>query len=313
MTAPAATGQRRAWGELPERVRAATEAWLGSPVASATTQPTGFSPGVAARLACADGRRYFVKAVSAEPNPTSPAYHRREARIVGALPATTPVPRLLWTYDDGDWVLLVFEDVAGTHPAEPWRDDELARVLAAMAEVAALLTPSPIRTRTAGDLLARDICSWRRLLAAPPEALDPWSRRHLPRLAELDARAPAAIAGDTLVHFDIRGDNVLLAADRVVVLDWPHASIGAAWADLVCFAPSVAMQGGPAPAELARRYPPIAAAAVADVDAVLAAVAGFFTARALEPPPPGLPTLRPFQAAQAEVARAWLAERLHLG
>jgi hypothetical protein len=54
---------------------------------------------------------------------------------------------------------------------------------------------------------------------------------------------------------------VLLAADRVVVLDWPHASIGAAWADLVFFAPSVAMQGGPAPAELARRYPPIAAAA----------------------------------------------------
>jgi aminoglycoside phosphotransferase (APT) family kinase protein len=249
-----------------------------------------------------------VKAVSSEPNPTSPAYHRREARIVGALPATAPVPRLLWTYDDGDWVLLVFEDVAGTHPAEPWRDDELARVLAAMAELAALLTPSPIRTRTAGDLLARDICSWRRLLAAPPEALDPWSRRHLPRLAELDARAPAAIAGDTLVHFDIRGDNVLLAADRVIVLDWPHASIGAAWADLVFFAPSVAMQGGPAPAELGRRYPPIAAADD-DVDAV----AGFFTARALEPPPPGLPTLRPFQAAQAEVARAWLAERLHLG
>jgi len=95
MTAPAATGQRRAWGELPERVRAATEAWLGSPVASSTTQPTGFSPGVAARLACADGRRCFVKAVSAEPNPTSPAYHRREARTVGALPATAPVPRLL--------------------------------------------------------------------------------------------------------------------------------------------------------------------------------------------------------------------------
>jgi len=106
---------------------------------------------------------------------------------------------------------------------------------------------------------------------------------------------------------------VLLAADRVVVLDWPHASIGAAWADLVFFAPSVAMQGGPAPAELARRYPPIAAAASDDVDAVLAAIAGFFTARALEPPQPGLPTLRPFQAAQAEVARAWLAERLHLG
>jgi Ser/Thr protein kinase RdoA (MazF antagonist) len=55
---------------------------------------------------------------------------------------------------------------------------------------------------------------------------DSWSRRHLPRLAELDARAPATIAGDTLVHFDIRGDNVLLAADRVVVLVGAVAQAG---------------------------------------------------------------------------------------
>ena len=77
--------------------------------------------------------------------------------------------------------------------------------------------------------------------------------------------------------------------------------------------PERASQGDPAPAAFARSYPPIAAAADVVVDAVLAAVAGFFTARALEPPPPGPPPLRPFQAAQAEVARAWLAERLHLG
>jgi hypothetical protein len=32
--------------------------------------------------------------------------------------------------------------------------------------------------------------------------------------------------------------------------------------------------------------------------------------RALDPPPPGIPTVRAFQAAQGEVALAWLKERL---
>jgi hypothetical protein len=42
------------------------------------------------------------------------------------------------------------------------------------------------------------------------------------------------------------------------------------------------------------------------VAAILRAVAGYFTCRAL-PPPPGLPTVRAFQAAQGEVARQLLA------
>ncbi|WP_212648315.1 hypothetical protein [Deinococcus hopiensis] len=40
-------------------------------------------------------------------------------------------------------------------------------------------------------------------------------------------------------------------------------------------------------------------------NALLASVAGYFTERALQPPP-GLPTVRAFQAAQGEIARAWL-------
>jgi len=35
---------------------------------------------------------------------------------------------------------------------------------------------------------------------------------------------------------------------------------------------------------------------------------GDFTSQALLPPPPGLPTVRAFQAAQGQVARSWLAD-----
>jgi hypothetical protein len=79
--------------------------------------------------------------------------------------------------------------------------------------------------------------------------------------------------------------------------------------DLVFFAPSVDLEGGPDPESLLMRHPAARAAEGTAVSAVVAAVAGYFTQRSLLPPPPGLPTVRAFQAAQGEVARRWLAER----
>jgi hypothetical protein len=185
-------------------------------------------------------------------------------------------------------------------------------VLDAMAALAESLTPSPV-PETVADTIARWLgrhgSGWQRLVREPLPDLDDWSTRNLAALAEIEAAAPAAAAGDTLLHFDTRADNLLLTADRVYVVDWPHARLGQAWVDLVFFAPSVAMQGGPAPSELLRRYAPASGADPAGVSAVVAAVAGFFTYQSLLPPPPGLPTLRAFQAAQGEVARSWLAER----
>jgi broad specificity phosphatase PhoE len=108
---PPAQGARVEWQAVPEHVRQHFEDWAGSPVAQAVTQPSGFSPGVAARLRLEDGRRLFVKAIGSEPNPDSPTFHRREARIVRAMPPNVPVPRLLWFHDEGEggWVVLAFE------------------------------------------------------------------------------------------------------------------------------------------------------------------------------------------------------------
>ena len=72
------------------------------------------------------------------------------------------------------------------------------------------------------------------------------------------------------------------------------------------------MQGGPQPQALLQRFATMQSAASEAVTAVVAALAGFFTFQALQPPPPGLPTLRAFQDAQAVVARRWLAERAGL-
>ena len=304
------------WSELPPDLRAAIEQRLGSRVRAATDQPGGFSPGVAARLVLDDGRRAFVKAVHPARNAATPTIYRREAAVVAAMPASAPVPALRWVIDEGPdgWVVLGFDDVEGHQPTVPWRDEELDLVLAALTDLATTLTPSPVpRSLVGGAEDAWDSTEdgWAGLSALTPmrPQLDDWSRRHLDELVDLEATVGAAVQGTTLLHFDIRADNVLLTTEGVRIVDWPHARIGQPWLDLIWFAPSVAMQGGPDPMTLLDRYAPARGADPEAIDAAIAAVAGYFTAHALHPDPPGLPTLRAFQAAQGAIARRWIADR----
>jgi aminoglycoside phosphotransferase (APT) family kinase protein len=311
MSFPAAEGVRLTWDQLPAPLVAEIEDRLGSPVVDAWSQAGGFSPGLASRLRTAAGERVFVKAVSGAQNPESPAIHRREVTIAAALPAAAPVPRLRWSLDDGDWVVLAFDDIDGRQPETPWRADELARVLALIAEIASTLTPSPIDVEPAATRLAPLFSGWRALAADEPQRarLEPeWAAR-VEELAELEAGWPDAVTGTTLVHCDVRADNVLLTADGAYLVDWPWATLGAAWVDLAAFLPSVAMQSGGDPEEIWRAHPVSRGVDDDALDAFLAALAGFFTNASLQPAAPGLPTLRHFQAAQGVTARAWLAQR----
>jgi hypothetical protein len=306
---PPAEGVRVQWHELPDRVQAAIEERIGGRVVEAVTQPGGFSPGLAARLRTSDGRRCFVKAVSDQANPDTPGIHRREAEVVEALPLEAPVARLLWTYDEAGWVALGFTDIEGHTPLQPWRDGELNLVCEGLQRLHELLTPSPLVSSTAAEAFATNIKGWGELQATQAGGLDAWSTRHLGRLVELESTAPSMLSGQTLLNFDVRADNILIAEDRVFFVDWPWARIGPRFVDWLALAPSVHMQGGPEPEELLRRAP------LADVNphaitAALASMTGYFLAYSRRPPPPGIPTVRAFQAAQGKVALEWLQKRI---
>ncbi len=206
----------------------------------------------------------------------------------------------------------MLQDVAGRQPALPWRHDELVEVLHAVDRLGEVLTPAPIDAPPASQAYAEPFSGWRTLAAdgARADLLDAWSRAHLDRLAGLEATWPAFAEGISLLHTDLRADNLLLTADGVVVVDWPWACVGSPLLDVVGLSPSVAMQGGPEPGELLAMT---AAGRAADRDAVTAlacALAGYFTEEALQPAPSGLPTVRAFQAAQGAVARRWLESLL---
>src|SRR5205823_3715912 len=74
-------------------------------------------------------------------------------------------------------------------------------------------------------------------------------------LVALEAAAPEATTGTTLLHADLRADNILLTPSRVFFIDWPWASLGASWVDLLFMLPSVAMQGGPKPWQIFDDHP----------------------------------------------------------
>lgn len=311
----AAAGRRIEWWDVPSRVRDATNAALGAPIVTTINSVGGFSPGPAVRCTLADGRRVFVKAVGDALNSLTTLMHRREAAISAALPAHYPSPRLLHFLDLQDWVVLVFELVDGENPTTPWQPDALRTTLQLLDRMADLGTPSPLPDIEREGQLSIEVdqrFTWRRLLDEPElrSQLAEWPRRHVARLAELEANWIAAAQGDTLLHRDFRADNVVLTAASAVVVDWPSALIGAEWIDLVGFLPSAVMQGaGDAETlfhstDIGRRANP------ERVDTYLCRLAGYFVRSSLLPPPPSVHGVREFQAAQGRVAIAWLAQRL---
>lgn len=309
----AAGGNRLPWASVPPDVRAAVERALGARIVEAVNQPGGFSPGTAARCRLADGERVFVKAVSPAQNEHACRIHRREAEIASKLPEWVPAPRLRHVVDDGRWVVLVLDDVEGRTPSEPWALADLDVVMPAVLDLVDRLTPTPVDDLQAvGDKQREAFAGWRRLASGDGDvtAIDPWARVHLEDLARLEAGWEAAGTGSTLLHTDLRADNVLVT-DRgaVTFVDWPWACVGAGFLDPLFMLPSIGLGGGPPPEEVVERY-----GLFADVDgealtAVLSALTGFLVRASLDPPPPGLPTVRRFQAAQGAVALAWLRRR----
>lgn len=308
---------RMRWADVAPSVQEAVAQILGSPVIDARSQAGGFSPGSADRVVTADGRRAFVKTGFARLNAESCDIHRREAEVTALLPARLPAPRLLGFTDLGEWVAIVLEDVDGRQPRQPWQEDELHAVLDAYADLAAEPMPEALAVLlpSAQERLADWSAAWSgdlalRLAAEDtlPAPLAAWVSdvgALLPTLAE---RVGPAAAGDPLVHFDARADNVLLRPGGAVIVDWPWAIRGAAWIDPMCLLMTVRLED-PALAVPAEAHPAFDGMDDDGADSLVAAIAGGMLSGSLQPAPPGIPTLRSFQRRQGIACLEWLQER----
>ena len=288
---------------MPQTVRDWVEEALGSPVTEARDQVGGMSPGCATRLVCADGTRAFVKAVGAELNPRTPFLFRREILAHSLIGSHELWADLIASYDDGDWVGILLEDVEGVHP--DLDDDATMDLLLRETErFSAVLAervpnpPAPDPDRGGLSDLRAGFHEWADCLArageVPADLLPDWIRRDTgtwePLVRELASHEVR------LVNFDIRNDNLLeRPTGELVFLDWGGTGIGPAWLD-------------PLLARLERveqpwfdasltSSPSLVAAGDTAVDAWLVGFAAFLAWRASTAVDVNLPTLNDFRIA----------------
>jgi hypothetical protein len=310
MPAPPATGQRITWTDVPARVRAGVEHVLGGRVVHAASQSGGFSPGTADRVLLDNGGRAFVKAVSPLQNPDSPDLLRQEGDHLAVLGASRHVPELIGRYDDGYWIAVIMEEIDGRCPSVPWSRDHVDLALSTLADLAVELTPTPIRDlRPIAEGFSTLFAGWRRLREEPSQPIRPWVGDHLEDLAELSESTLGQLVGDTVVHCDVRADNLLVRPDgSMVVVDWPWALVGPDWLDRFLLLINIDLYGGHDVEALVARY--LYGVDPTLITGTLAGLCAFFTDAGRQPPVPGLPTLRAFQQAQADSTTAWLRRRL---
>jgi aminoglycoside phosphotransferase (APT) family kinase protein len=307
--------RRLSWQQVPDHIRRAVERSLGAAVVEARTQEGGYSPGAAVRVRLGNGGKAFVKALSNTIHRNSAQTYRSEAANMARLPPGLPVPRLLDVHDDGNWIALVYEEVDGRPPVVPWRAAELESVAATLQDMSAALTPSPWPDAPRFELVD-GTCKgwWHQLAAASPTDLDPWTREHLDWLVAREADLPGMSGGDTMLHVDIRSDNLLITPDgRVVILDWSYLCNGAAWLDLLMFAVTANAEGGADVDELIRRCPLTRDLDAACILAALVGCAGYYVTAARRPEPPKMRGLRAHHVAHADATLQWVRRRVAVG
>jgi aminoglycoside phosphotransferase (APT) family kinase protein len=127
----------------------------------------------------------------------------------------------------------------------------------------------------------------------------------LAHLARLEQELPDLVAGDALMHGDLRVDNVLIdRAGHALLCDWTWPCLGAPWFDTVTLLVTAFASGLDADGYLAGwNAPP------EGVDGALAALAGYWLVRADGGPSSASPHSRQHQRFSGEQALAWLADR----
>jgi hypothetical protein len=247
-------------------------------------------------VALADGTRAFAKVAIDEP---TAAFLRDEYRIYSRVEGSF-LPRLLGWDDDGTRPILVLEDLTGAHWPPPWRPGDVELVRAALVEIHAQPPPDGLDELGPGDLH-----TWREVEDDPALFLGlglcsaEWLEQALPKLISATDRCD--VAGDALVHLDVRSDNICIGDGGAMLVDWNWASVGNPRVDLAFWLPSLHFEAGPSPAE-----------EMPDAGELTAVVSGFFAPLAGRPPPAGAPKVRTVQLAQLEVALPWAVEVLGL-
>jgi hypothetical protein len=227
---------------------------------------------------------------------------RKEHRLYREL-AAAYMPSLLGWDDEGEHPLLALEALVDVHWPPPWSSADVAAVREALRLIAA--TPPPSGLPRAEEIV-EPLADWEAVREDPEPFLSTGlaSREWLDESWETvyAAAAGAQVHGDTLLHLDVRSDNLCIADGWAKLFDWNWACLGNPDLDLAGWAPSLLREGGPSLWE-----------SLPSAGEWAAWFACFWAARVGLPTPDGAqPTLREGQRSQLAVVLEVAARELGL-
>jgi hypothetical protein len=308
-----ATADRATWSTLPAYVQERIIAELGGKPADIRMAGGGFSGGFAARVRTESGAELFIKTAGPD-NAFALNAFRQEARVNAVLPQGVPAPRFEFAADFEDWTVLGFEAVDGRAPTLPMSPRDLDLMLDAWAQAAAALTPAPQALLDIG-VTAKPVDHQLRQFAfvdaggidkfpVPPVLDSRWAE-----LAALEQGIDAALTADSVMHFDLRPDNMIVGADQAWICDWNWVQVHSTWFDTACFLIAAHGDGHDADA-LFWAHPTAAGVTPDELDTVLASITGYYLSQAAQPLIPKVsPYIRTHQRWSGLAAADWLAQR----
>ncbi|WP_375424201.1 aminoglycoside phosphotransferase family protein [uncultured Friedmanniella sp.] len=321
-------GIRLPWAGLPAEVRGWVAGQLGGTVTEVEDRVGGFSPGCAAVVATGR-RRGFVKAVSDRPNATSLELYRRERDRFAALPDHPALPKPLagtdLTVAGVPWTVTLFPALPGQPPAHPWTEQQARLVFDRWGELSRSLVAHDGAGLPDSSELVGFFDRWPELLgdADDPWSVRPWVRERAERLVAGAERVQREVVGSTPAHTDLRADNVLVgepvgdAEPPVWFVDWAEARTAAAWVDPALLAADLVVsgadraQGGQLDVRgFLAEHPTTSGIDPELLGHLLAALAATLHRLSRRPAPPGLPTIRDWQARCAERLLGFLSRDL---
>ncbi len=231
-------------------LRARVERVLGRPSTEWVEPDTGLTAAARYSVMLEDGSSVFVKAATDD---QTERWLRNEHLALHHAPERFTPRVVAWLDEPGDHPVLVVEDLRSAHwPAGHegvnWREGDIERVLAAVTDLSGVPAPA------AFEPSARRRAYWPTFLGEGPDraaflgfglCTADWLADAASVLTEAEGNLDDS--GDALVHGDLRSDNICVTDDRVVFVDWSHASRGSAEHDLALLLPTLHLEGGPMP------------------------------------------------------------------
>jgi hypothetical protein len=314
------------WQSLPLEVRQQVEAALEGHVVRAERAWGGYSPTPTFRLTVTGARKVFFKGTSPLTNDFARAALVSEVRVYRELSPLIAgwMPELYSAFHFNDWHILLLEDL-GSKSVPPWTPAKTGRVSTGLAEFHKatgdkVLPPwiprvSGHTTKLTWRRVARNSRDFEAIAATAGDRQKvayEWLQLAFPLFSSLTENIAEQPGSAVLLHGDVRSDNLRLTIGGLRLFDWPFVAVGPAEFDLVQFAQTVRVEGGPEPETVVDWYSRHSPVNPATLTAYIAWWAAFFAEKFWQPEIPGLPRLRPFQRAQLRVLLSWLARQFSL-